>query len=220
MFAHLSNRRKLISANDVQKFETRIASLESQFPVELCVVVSKCGGFYPTGQLRIIMVLLLIVQTALWYFWIPFSFWLGTIIPVLVVFLPNSILRNFNFGRFFVTKDTQIIELKRRSFEAFQRNKVGQTSSADGLLVYFSVPEKLFYFLPDTELAKRFGPEKVKATIQKVLDGISSSDSKKAQLSLAFGSLFDELENVFASSLTAKSNKVKNELANTILFES
>ena len=209
-----SSRQRSISASDLSRLESRVSQLEQRFPVEIRVIVSERGGDYPNGGVRGILSFLVLAELAMWYFWVEVPWWVFCFVPLSIVYLPSGFLSLFRLGRLFSSKREVILELKRRAYEAFQKYGVGETESGNGLMVYFSLPEKKFYFVPDTDLSKKLGAGVLETAINHLAERLKGGD-----LVAALEALFDHLDAVFQSRLPDKTVERGDEIPNSFLFE-
>jgi uncharacterized membrane protein len=123
-------------------------------------------------------------------------------------------------ARFLTSKKERRESLEKRAHQAFAQNEVGLTPERNGVLLYFSLPEKMFYLVPDTPLVRHFPSSEWDATVAKVHEALQKSE-KNSQLETAILALLEDLDKKAALRLRPKSHgeSAVNALSNAVVFE-
>lgn len=149
----LNNRRQLISQSEADEIEQLVTEMERRVPLEVRVVLTESRGLYPFGGLRVLALLLLIVAFALHWAWVPIASWSFAALFALIFFLPSSLLAHVPFAYFFTSRRERFESMVARAERYFRESDISTTQSRNGILLFFCVPEKQFYILPDKTLA-------------------------------------------------------------------
>ena len=156
MSAVSKSPRKSISESDTLALTERVAALERRWPIELRVVVNTRGGKHALGAVRLLALLLVFVETISWGLWVAAPAWGFHLLILGLLFFGTDVLGSLPFSRLLTSRRERVREVENRAQEAFLREGVAQTKSRNGVLLYFSLPERMFYLLPDAPLAALF----------------------------------------------------------------
>ncbi|MCA2960499.1 MAG: hypothetical protein IOD12_09615 [Silvanigrellales bacterium] len=215
-----SNRPpKSISETDAAEIARRVASLEERWPLEVRVVVSSRGGRYPFGAIRFLALVFVAVEFVTWGLWVAVPAWTFHVLILGLLFLGGQELGRLPFSRFFTSREERRENVEHRAHQAFARADVANTTERNGLLLYFSMPEKMFYLLPDAVLARSVSAAAWQTSVEGLHAALVSAPKGKA-LSAAIFHLLDDLEAKARVSLTPRpALTAVNELPNTVVFE-
>lgn len=219
MFAALNRPPRSISETDCAEIARRVAVLEDRWPLEVRVVVSSRGGRYPFGAIRMLALVFVVVEFVTWGLWVAVPSWAFHAVILGLLFLGGKELGRLPFSRFFTSQAERRENVEMRAHQAFARAEVANTTERNGLLLYFSLPEKMFYLLPDALLARSVPAAAWQASVEGLHDTLVSAPRDKA-LSAAIFHLLDDLEAKARSSLSPRpALAAGNELPNTVVFE-
>ena len=215
-----SNRpQRSISESDFAEISRRVRSLEEQWPLEVRVVASSKGGQYALGAIRMLALVFVVAEFLTWGLWVAVPSWAFHALILGLLFLGGAGLGRLPLARFFTSKGERAESVERRAHLAFAKAGVSQTTGRNGLLLYFSLPEKMFFLLPDTPLARLLPAEEWRGSVEGLGEALRSAPTGRA-LPAAVLHLLDDLEAKARKVLPARgAHDSSNELPDAIIFE-
>lgn len=209
----------LLKETDAREIARRVAALEAAWPLEVRVVVSTRGGHYGLGAIRMLTLLFVVVEFVTWGLWGAVPSWAFHALILGLLFLGGDGLGLLPFSRFFTSRGEREQSVERRAHLAFNAHGVSRTTDRNGLLLFVSLPERMFYLLPDTSLARIVPQEKWQSSVDGLRQALAAAPTGGA-LPAAVFHLLSELEDIARESLVARApDAARNELPDVVIFE-
>lgn len=182
----MKTANSLFSTEEKQSVEAAIAEAEQMTAGEIIPVVAAISGRYDRAE---DLFGLLFALTALSVAWLLFqdttqAAWTATQTPVLG--LPTTVgilIGGFVIGATlathfpvlrlpFIARAEMIEEVERRALETFQRQRVRDTSSGTGILIYVSLYEHVVRVIGDDSVASQLSSDALEEICALVVDGL------------------------------------------------
>lgn len=141
------------SDEQLKQIELAIVAIENSTPCEVRVVVDKHGGRYALGGLRVVVIGIAFAELIGYFLWASIPQYIFYIPLMLSLFIPEHFLRAIPVGRYFATKQEKHDNLRKRAEQYFQKAELHATQTRNAALLYFSLPERQFFFLTDSGLS-------------------------------------------------------------------
>lgn len=141
------------SDEQLKTMEKAIAAIENSTPCEVRVVVDKHGGRYALGGLRVVVVCMALAELIGYLLWASIPQYLFYIPLALSLFIPEHLLMAIPVGRLLASKREKHDDLRKRAEQYFQKAELHATKTRNAALLYFSIPERQFFFLTDSGLS-------------------------------------------------------------------
>ena len=177
----------LINAEDKKAVEAAIAAAERMTAGEIVPVVATVSGRYDRAEDLFGLLFAIVVLTAFWMLfqdtteaaWSAQTTVLGlpTVAGILVgsFVVGAALATHFPVLRLpFIARAEMIEEVERRALEAFQRERIRDTSVGTGLLIYVSLYEHLVKVIGDDAVAAKLSPEELEDICALVVDGLKN----------------------------------------------
>lgn len=145
--------------SDFSVIEKRISALEEKTPLEVRVVVSYLPFFSGIGGMRLTLLVLLSLTLSLDRLWIPFPLWICLVVCIIFIFVPLHWYNRIPGGRRFLTKSEKRSAIAHQAHGAFHDLRMGAKSNGHALLLFFSVPDRQFFILPDAKISDEWPAE-------------------------------------------------------------
>lgn len=215
-----SNRPpRWISESDAAEVEAHVAALEERWPLEVRVVVSTRGGRYPLGGVRLLAAAVVLVEALTWGLWLAVPVWGFHLLILALLFFAGEAFGALPLARLFTTRRERELDVERRAHTAFARNEVGLTPHRNGVLLYYSLPERMFYLVPDTPLVRLFPSDDWQRAVDRLREALAKAPAEK-RLRAGIDSLLKDLEAKAAKRLVPRArDEGDNALPNHIVFE-
>lgn len=176
----------LFSADDKQVVEAAIAAAEKMTAGEIVPVVVTVSGRYDRAEDLFGLMFALIALSVAWFFFqdttqadwseaqtqvLGLAATVGIIIVGFVI--GAALATHFPVLRLpFIARTEMIEEVERRALETFQRERVRDTSSGTGLLIYVSVYEHVVKVIGDDGITAQLSNESMENICALVVDGL------------------------------------------------
>lgn len=178
----------LFNAEDIRSVEVAIAEAEKMTAGEIVPVVATVSGRYDRAEDLFGLVFALIALTTIWMLFqsttetdwaITQSAVLGlpAIIGILIgSFVIGAVLAtHFPVLRLpFIARAEMLEEVERRALETFQRERVRDTSSSTGILIYVSLYEHLVKVIGDDAVTAELPEEALEDVCALVVNGLKT----------------------------------------------
>jgi|GEM_PF-3969396 len=220
MSAASNNLRKSISESDARVLADRVTALERRWPLEVKVVVSTRGGQHALGAIRLLALLVIVAELVTWGLWVAVPAWGFHLLILGLLFFGTDVLGRLPFSRLLTSKRERSRDVENRAQESFLREGVAQTQARNGVLLYFSLPERMFYLLPDAPLAMLFPASEWALAVQGLHKALVEAPAdKRIFQSVMF--LLDDLEKKAALALPERKSGdvVPAEISDALVFE-
>lgn len=218
MSSSLKNHQRFISESECREIEALIGQVEKVVPLEVRVVFDTKYGKYPLGGMRALALLLLGAALICYFMWLPLTTWAFALLVGIIVFLPMNVLIKIPFAHFFASHPERVHSLVARAEKYFRESEMSNTTTRNGVLIYFGLAERRFFILPDHSLTARWPQEEWQnfaGDLQTQLRGGEESGVKKGVVDL-----LEKLKRAAVAHLGAlPENSVRpNELSNGVIF--
>ena len=176
----------LFNAEDIRSVEVAIAEAEKMTAGEIVPVVATVSGRYDRAEDLFGLVFALIALTAIWML-IPSATetdWavtqsavlgLPAVVGILIggFVIGAALATHFPVLRLpFIARAEMLEEVERRALETFQRERVRDTSSSTGVLIYVSLYEHLVKVIGDDGVAVELSIDSLEDICSLVVDGL------------------------------------------------
>lgn len=196
-----------------QKIENYIADMEKELPLEVRVAISYRRHSYPMGAVRFIAVTLLVALILTEFLWLPLFWWFFAIL-LIPVLMKQNVLGKFPFASWFSFKEEREKILEDEAQKCFRELKLGATTHRSGVLLYFYLPGKQFFLLPDLAL-QQYLPEDL---WKNYASQLNEKLNQKAPIEDAVVAVLQALRTDATGKLPAQNLSKRNELSNEVLI--
>jgi putative membrane protein len=186
----MKTANSLFSAEDKQLVEAAIAEAEKMTAGEIVPVVATISGRYDRAEDLFGLCFALIALSVAWFLFqdTTQAAWSGIQTPVLglpatvgiviVGFIIGAALAtHFPVLRLpFIARAEMIEEVQRRALETFQRERVRDTSSGTGLLIYVSLYEHVVKVIGDDAVAAQLSSDSMEEICTLVVAGLKRGE--------------------------------------------
>lgn len=182
----MKTANSLFGAEEKQSVEAAIAEAEKMTAGEIVPVVATISGRYDRAEDLFGLLFALIALSVAWLLFqdTTQAAWAATQTPVLG--LPATIgilIGGFVIGAVlathfpalrlpFIARAEMIEEVERRALETFQRQRVRDTSSGTGVLIYVSLYEHVVKVIGDDSVAAHLSSDALEEICTLVVDGL------------------------------------------------
>ena len=178
----------LFNAEDIRSVEVAIAAAEKMTAGEIVPVVATVSGRYDRAEDLFGLVFALIALTAIWMLFqsttetdwtVTQSAALGlpAVVGILIggFVIGAALATHFPVLRLpFIARAEMLEEVERRALETFQRERVRDTSSSTGVLIYVSLYEHLVRVIGDDAVTAELPEDELEDVCALVVNGLKT----------------------------------------------
>lgn len=216
----------LFNAEDKRSVEVAIAEAEKMTAGEIVPVVATVSGRYDRAEDLFGLVFALIALTASWMLFQNTTETDWSVTQSAVIGLPSVVgilIGGFVIGAAlathfpvlrlpFITRAEMLEEVERRALETFQRERVRDTSSSTGILIYVSLYEHLVKVIGDDAVTTALPQDALEDICALVVDGL-----KTGRPAEGIQQAVEKTGELLAAQLPPTAESA-NELANHLIF--